>query len=44
MDSFTLALLEARRAERDLELSSRHHHRLPARPKGRFRGRRRPSS
>ncbi len=44
MESFTLALFEARRAERDLELSSRHHHRLPSRPKGRFRGRRRPSS
>ena len=37
MDSFTLALLEARRAERDLELSSRHHHRPIRRPRRRFR-------
>ena len=35
------ALIEARRAERDLELVLPHHHRLPTRPKGRFRGRRR---
>lgn len=44
MDLLTSALFEARRAERDLELSSRHHHRLPRRPKGRFPGRRRPSA
>ena len=44
MHPFAPALIEARRVERDLELSSRHHHRLPTRPKGRFRGRRRPSS
>jgi hypothetical protein len=44
MDSLTLALMDARRAERDLELSARRHHRLPARPKGRWLGRRRRSS
>jgi hypothetical protein len=44
MDSFTLALLEARRAERDLELSSRNHHRLPRRSERRLRRRRTASS
>lgn len=44
MDWFYLALFEARRTERDLELNSRHHQRLPRLPKGRFRGCRRPSS
>jgi hypothetical protein len=44
MDYITLAFCEARRADRDRELSARHHHRMPPRPKGRFRGRRRPSS
>jgi hypothetical protein len=43
MDAYYLALYQARRAERDAELKSRHHHRLPRRPKGRF-GLRRPAT
>jgi hypothetical protein len=36
MDSVTLRLSEARRAERDLDIDSRRHHRLPIRPKRRL--------
>jgi hypothetical protein len=36
MDAYYLALYQARRTERDAELKSRHHHRLPRRPKRRL--------
>jgi hypothetical protein len=37
MDSVTLRLCEARRAERNLDIDSRRRHLLPIRPKRRLR-------
>jgi hypothetical protein len=44
MDAFYLALFDARRVARDVELSSRHRQALPPRRKGRFGRRRRAAS